>query len=84
MRGEAHLPFYAELSQVFSTDKKAPAQVCLEAEKKHAFVPCGHLCVCEGCATAIMSGPAAERRCPVCRAEAAQQIRIFKDEDDNN
>ena len=38
--------------------------VCMEARKTHAFVPCGHRCVCEGCADCIM---AASKECPVCR-----------------
>jgi len=38
--------------------------VCLAPEKSHAFVPCGHYCVCEGCAHCIMAAP---KECPVCR-----------------
>ena len=46
--------------------------VCLEEERTHALLPCAHLCLCEGCARGQ-----AWPTCPMCRAEAAQVIRIF-------
>ena len=49
--------------------------VCFDAEKTHIFIPCGHFCVCEGCATAVM---AVNAQCPVCRVKAVQIVRVFK------
>ena len=37
--------------------------VCMEGPKTHAAIPCGHLCVCEGCAAVL-------KECPGCRATA--------------
>ena len=48
--------------------------VCLEADKSHIFAPCGHLCVCQGCADSIM---AASKECPVCRQASILCMRVF-------
>jgi hypothetical protein len=50
--------------------------VCLDEAKSHAFVPCGHLCVCAGCAESIMSS--LKKECPSCRGPAAQVVKIFQ------
>jgi hypothetical protein len=48
--------------------------VCLEADKSHIFAPCGHFCVCQGCADSIM---AASKECPVCRQASILCMRVF-------
>jgi len=50
--------------------------VCLDEAKSHAFVPCGHLCVCAGCAQSIMSS--LKKECPSCRGPAAHVVKIFQ------
>ena len=37
--------------------------ICLEAERSQLLTPCGHMCLCKGCAE-DMELP---RRCPICR-----------------
>jgi tetratricopeptide (TPR) repeat protein len=56
----------------------APSEccVCLDEAKTHAFVPCGHLCVCAGCAESIMSS--LKKECPSCRGPAAHVVKIFQ------
>ena len=49
--------------------------ICLTHQKTIAFVPCGHLCVCDQCA---QSGKLLRDRCPVCRQQANTLLRIFK------
>ena len=48
--------------------------VCMDEENTHTFVPCGHKCVCEGCALAIMQIAA---ECPTCRGEAREAIPVY-------
>ncbi len=52
----------------------APCCVCLRARRDHAFLPCGHRCVCGPCGRMVSrrEGP----RCPMCRAriQSVQQI----------
>ena len=48
--------------------------VCLTYEKTHAFMPCGHLCVCEECG---MRAFEESHACPVCRAVATECRVIF-------
>ena len=43
--------------------------VCLDAERTHAFLPCGHRCVCEGCLGLS--------HCPICRAVATGTLRVY-------
>lgn len=49
--------------------------VCLDNAKSHAFVPCGHLCVCQNCAEALKQMPV--QTCPLCRLEFASVVQIF-------
>eukprot|EP00929_Paragymnodinium_shiwhaense_P096967 TRINITY_DN58742_c0_g1_i1.p1 TRINITY_DN58742_c0_g1~~TRINITY_DN58742_c0_g1_i1.p1 ORF type:complete len:957 (-),score=226.41 TRINITY_DN58742_c0_g1_i1:67-2850(-) len=50
--------------------------VCLDQEKTHAFVPCGHLCVCRSCAdTLVAQRP--HSLCPVCRQVIQKELQIF-------
>ena len=49
--------------------------VCMEQEKSHAFVSCGHAVVCKPCAEDIMT---TTRLCPVCREPAEKVIKIFR------
>lgn len=45
--------------------------VCKRAEFERAFVPCGHACVCKGCADAIMAD-GSTKACPTCRTSAVE------------
>ena len=49
--------------------------VCLEQEKTHIFIPCGHKCVCKACADVVMKNVGA--KCPLCRKKASQVCRVF-------
>lgn len=40
--------------------------LCMDAERCVVLRPCRHLCLCEGCAKAVMG---CDRRCPLCRKE---------------
>ena len=48
--------------------------VCKESRKEYAFLPCGHMCVCEGCA-ALIQGQ--DRTCPLCRGVSTFIMKIF-------
>merc|ERR1712046_85563 len=48
--------------------------VCLTAQKTHAFVPCGHRCVCRSCGRDLLREA---RPCPICRARAHSLLQIF-------
>ncbi|XP_063265654.1 E3 ubiquitin-protein ligase LRSAM1 isoform X3 [Prinia subflava] len=51
-------------------EKKAECVVCMEQEPQMIFLPCGHVCCCQGCCQRLPS-------CPLCRQDIAQRIRIF-------
>jgi hypothetical protein len=50
-------------------------RVCMDGEGSHAFVPCGHRCVCAGCSFLVMR--AAQPLCPYCRAPASSSVQTF-------
>lgn len=47
--------------------------VCSENEKRVAMVPCGHVCVCIGCAKQLPK----PYMCPLCRAAVASALVVF-------
>ncbi len=44
--------------------------ICLENQPKNVMIPCGHLCICDGCVVHING----QKRCPMCRQEVASII----------
>jgi len=48
--------------------------VCMDAPNDHAFMTCGHLCVCASCARQIVEGSG---RCPVCRGVVSGSLRTY-------
>ncbi|OLQ07407.1 Baculoviral IAP repeat-containing protein 2 [Symbiodinium microadriaticum] len=65
-----------ELRQEFDRWRRRQVQnqcvVCLDAPANMAFVPCGHLAVCEACA-----GQLERPICPVCRQTSQSILHIF-------
>ena len=45
--------------------------VCMAEERTHLLVPCGHKCLCEGCATMREW-----TECPICRAAVLAYLRV--------
>lgn len=45
-------------------------KICFDGQIAVAFLPCGHLCACAQCASAV-------RHCPVCRIDIQQKVRTF-------
>lgn len=51
-------------------ERKSECVVCMEQEPQTIFLPCGHVCCCQGCCERLHS-------CPLCRQDIAQSVRIF-------
>ncbi|KAK2182415.1 hypothetical protein NP493_354g00014 [Ridgeia piscesae] len=51
-------------------DQRLQCKICMDAEAKIVFLPCGHLCSCATCAPAL-------RNCPICRALIRGTVRVF-------
>jgi serine/threonine protein kinase len=49
--------------------------VCFDGVRTHAFVPCGHRCVCEECAGFLMQQT---KKCPICQQPAQQTMQVFQ------
>mmetsp|Transcript_17088 Transcript_17088/g.47689 ORF Transcript_17088/g.47689 Transcript_17088/m.47689 type:complete len:473 (-) Transcript_17088:215-1633(-) len=48
--------------------------VCLDSQADCALIPCGHLCLCEGCAYSLRDRTPS---CPMCRQPSIFMQRIF-------
>ena len=46
--------------------------ICLTESAKMAIVPCGHKCLCEGCANT-----SSIQTCPMCRGQVLSFLRVF-------
>lgn len=49
--------------------QKTQCKLCLDADARFHFRPCGHLC-CETCASRVTT-------CPVCRANIDEKLKIY-------
>mmetsp|Transcript_18388 Transcript_18388/g.36050 ORF Transcript_18388/g.36050 Transcript_18388/m.36050 type:complete len:372 (-) Transcript_18388:176-1291(-) len=54
---------------------EAACVVCLTEPRSHAFIPCGHRCVCADCGSTVMDQASAT--CPLCRGTVADMLQIF-------
>ena len=52
---------------------KIACSICLENERSHIFLPCGHGGFCEGCALRGVR----RNRCFTCRANVQSSVKVF-------
>mmetsp|Transcript_45800 Transcript_45800/g.67130 ORF Transcript_45800/g.67130 Transcript_45800/m.67130 type:complete len:125 (-) Transcript_45800:63-437(-) len=69
---------HAQLA-VIAMDQEATLEdnecvVCMTSKKQYAFVPCGHVCVCEACAELIDKST---RECPMCCGACTQIMKTY-------
>jgi len=74
------IPTQPPLSKFMTTPDSNPDEgescvVCLEQPRTYAFVPCGHRCVCDRCASDIYNKHLQE--CPLCRSPFNSMVKIF-------
>ena len=58
-------------------DEAAECVICRDAQNTHAFVPCGHQCVCATCSESV-TGRGGNGLCPICRVPCFMAMPIFK------
>lgn len=52
--------------------------MCWDGCADHALVPCGHVCLCKNCSKGkCIRGAPLHGRCPVCKTQVAQTMKIF-------
>ena len=54
-----------------------PCVICLDRPPVVVVVPCGHRCLCEEDAAAVMRKPKQQRECPICRTPVKRMQRVF-------
>ena len=65
--------FNKEISEDEDKDENL-CSICLDNKKTHAFVPCGHVCVCEDCSKKINIK---KDNCLICREKIESIIKIY-------
>jgi hypothetical protein len=58
-----------------SADDGTLCVVCIDSDRTHVFVPCGHNVCCGDCCAEIMAGT---KECPVCRATCLMAVHIYR------
>jgi Zinc finger, C3HC4 type (RING finger) len=58
------------------TNQQEECILCLEHPRTIAFVPCGHYLACETCSNIVVQGH--RPNCPICNAEIAFALRVFR------
>lgn len=58
-------------------DKGSTCVVCMERPRSHAFVPCGHLSICDIC-TPKISASSEFLVCPICRGPSSMLMKVYK------
>ena len=56
------------------TDLERTCDICMDAKKTEAFVPCGHMLACETCAEAVIKGTGL---CPACSRVVSGKFRVY-------
>jgi len=51
--------------------------VCKENEKVVMVTPCNHMCFCIGCANAAIDKGISDAKCPVCRGDVKEFVKVF-------
>ena len=51
--------------------------VCLDEKKNHVCMPCGHVCMCGGCAESVVKSKGTDGACPMCHKKVDDCIRVF-------
>eukprot|EP00931_Biecheleriopsis_adriatica_P068999 TRINITY_DN4288_c1_g1_i1.p1 TRINITY_DN4288_c1_g1~~TRINITY_DN4288_c1_g1_i1.p1 ORF type:complete len:391 (-),score=89.92 TRINITY_DN4288_c1_g1_i1:186-1358(-) len=49
-------------------------KICWEAEATHIVLPCGHFCMCKGCAQRVLHSTG---KCPVCKVGVHSDFKVF-------
>jgi hypothetical protein len=63
----------ADAHQELSVLDEDLCAICMESEKTHIVIPCGHQCLCGPCSEAVT-----DKQCPVCRQECSGVFRVFR------
>jgi hypothetical protein len=63
-------------ARLSSSDDENECCVCYDRPIDTGLAPCGHVALCEACATRLYNSGARGRRCPLCRADIENLVFI--------
>ena len=52
-------------------EKTVMCRKCKKRKSEMIMMPCGHLCLCENCASDV-------KRCVICRAKVTEKMKVFR------
>jgi len=69
-----NLPFVQvpDVLPMLSENNENMCVACTVVEKTHAFIPCGHKCLCLDCLSSLLT-----TRCPICNESFTSYIRVW-------
>ena len=62
----------------YSSDDQTQCFICLDHERDHIFVPCGHMCICTKCTLEYEKGNFYRRECPLCKSAFHSIMKVYK------
>src|SRR5699024_1756620 len=77
---KCEIPVLTEVkNELFSENEKEDSLcvVCYEKDAEAALYPCGHMCMCYGCAREQWRG-VGQGCCPMCRVKIRDVLKIYK------
>jgi len=51
--------------------------ICIDRIATHAFLPCGHRCICKNCSVDVKNKYHQGRKCPICKTKAKGMRQIY-------
>lgn len=71
---QALAPSNAANHSVAELDLHTTCDICMDARKTEAFIPCGHMLACESCALKIIRSTGL---CPACSQVVSSTMRVY-------
>lgn len=74
---QANIITETEEEEVKEGVKNSSCSICFDQKATHAFMECGHMCICRGCAEKMNNLSQNGRRCPLCMKESHTIRKIY-------
>ena len=67
---------FKNMYQSIKNNRFGNCSICCTKKATHAFIPCGHLCICSDCFNELLDRDL-EEECIYCRSDESEIVQIF-------